>query len=1745
MSKKSLFLFVLLLFLSSVFAESEIGPFSRTWINDSFRYGLPGLININDGSHINKSYLPVNEELIVIDLPTYCIQYAGVVYDNLTIASGTRVFLGKYSDYKLPPDGSDGLYPYVKAVNSEIQPLPNESRIAVAWSHFDENKDDPFTVVEIGPFVVTGQSDYLICQVVFYWDGEIQIQYWNKSRNLDLYNYKEKVQYLNEKNYLNLPYVYTGYTRQELSTNNAKTLLFSTGGVAIYAQNESNHIREGWNVKNFDGYDPSFSAVLLDLNIDFGSINWSGAVFSNVNSREYPVVGSFQRMDVDATSLTNGNTQVYFWYFEEDYTFPYATTSAGYPYLVGSEFHLNEVSAESGVAPECVQDYSGSPARIYPCAYARSWKNYRGGSSVDLIKVPAVKIQKNGDGTDTKIKISRIAFVPNQPMSIQFKAPSIHKIEYEGDVGYLDVGGSKAPVTLIKNSDVHAAIHVTPGYLISKISVNGQLAFDETDPLVQQPAFEVDYRVNQNLAYLDFKLVGNVKIAVTYRLCSDKIIEQYDPSLTNIEPSYEKKVVFNDANPLKKDSALESYFVKDGFGQVVQSQIQLNANAFEVSAVYSDEMGNSLYAPMPYIAEKSSYSFEEMHCLQCVRKSAAYYNGETNLSKERINSYGYPYSEINHHYGENMALVETKAGVGQASFDLGKNFAKMWNIPVKTSASSEFFTIDQLKNRSANNDLNAVGSFLDNEYWYRIKEINENDLKDDVAATYPYELNVNLSFEGTFTQSISDAAGNLIATWIIHDGDILVTRNEYYGYDDSDVKKTSLLKRSYIEGHESFQTTYFYDDIGRLISTNSPDRGRSEIRYDSKNRIRFTRDEKQIRKGMEYFNVLVYDDNDNVVLSGSVKGSCGGCSFDNPDGSLPLTYITPIRESVYGIPSISDLQNKAKNVDPNIIANIVNSIEGVSIRDIGASISYNDEGSVNTIKLSSYDRLGRRKKLWIINNVEKEAPIMELAYTYNSLGAIDTSTISNWNSKKNQWDVVSKNSRDYDRFGRLKKVYEYDANGNPMLMAMYSRNTIGTVVHSKFYDKGDVSDTNKNIVYSEEIDNDIYGRLTKIEYKDGDKKMLYREDLYYDQPMINRMSGAKHSWKEGSSQSLVVSEEYKYDDLGRLVSYNTDDEKMAAGEYEYDIYGRLTKKTEDGSTISYQYKEGSYQPTSVFMNGSEVNKALQYDPSGRVWMDGVHKVSYKLNTYGMPEYVAQYSGNVPSSLTVDEVDASKLYSNQFGSIKMAYDETGTRIWTRYSVVNGIPRSMVTIPGVGVYKKEQLNRTTPNADFKLDRLDLVNGGFRNGPDGVAYFPVTDVQGNIRGYADKSSLRAHYAYYPFGQEVSSEIFSTVTDVDNRRWQSKEFDGEHGKYYFGARYFDPLFGLWMSPDPAHQFANPYTYGGDPLNLADPSGLFAVGLGLVFGWDEHGWKWGIGFAADFTYKDKGFGVNSSYTWSQDGSSSYNVGASGFIQFYDLNLHLAASFNYNTYTGTTLSAQGGVCVGVKDVACAGLDVGGGLYWDRQGNFLGATAFWEAYAEAAGGLARVSGGYEAGLLGMEGRGLFAGANIAGLHAGWSRNGGYSYGFEEQVYYKLKNDGPDPVTQKPRKYVGLSFPSLGIFSDEFLYDHGKRNDNQPNFKNRDEFEEFAKDPDNDMKFGPYPESQSKYHHGTKMWMAKTAPLHFLWFDLLFTIPAIEAVFDKNGNSVPGDASYNYGQNWASHLFLDIVPWKVMDEWFPNL
>ncbi len=296
------------------------------------------------------------------------------------------------------------------------------------------------------------------------------------------------------------------------------------------------------------------------------------------------------------------------------------------------------------------------------------------------------------------------------------------------------------------------------------------------------------------------------------------------------------------------------------------------------------------------------------------------------------------------------------------------------------------------------------------------------------------------------------------------------------------------------------------------------------------------------------------------------------------------------------------------------------------------------------------------------------------------------------------------------------------------------------------------------------------------------------------------------------------------------------------------------------------------------------------------------------------------------------------------------------------------------------------------------------------------------------------------------------------------------------------------------------------------------------------------IGAAAKFDNT----GYNFSYTFNQDGSKSLNLGVNANIPILTpwvyLEINMGLGFSMNSYSGSTLSTNGAVCIGEAG-ACGGIETGGSLYWDRGGSFMGATVYAGVYASLGEGMARVSAGYEAGLFGMEGRGLYAGGSVrvnsASLYASWAENGGTNYGFEGKFNYRLVNNGPK------EKFVGFQ---LGPF--DLMNDHDARNKNQPDLKTEEEFKEYAKA--NGMVVGYYPESQSAEHKpgiNNKMWMAKSKP--FSLFGFLLTIPSIEGVFNKNtGKSDPGSASYNYGNNWVSHILLDYFSWKMLDVWFPN-
>jgi len=78
-------------------------------------------------------------------------------------------------------------------------------------------------------------------------------------------------------------------------------------------------------------------------------------------------------------------------------------------------------------------------------------------------------------------------------------------------------------------------------------------------------------------------------------------------------------------------------------------------------------------------------------------------------------------------------------------------------------------------------------------------------------------------------------------------------------------------------------------------------------------------------------------------------------------------------------------------------------------------------------------------------------------------------------------------------------------------------------------------------------------------------------------------------------------------------------------------------------------------------------------------------------------------------------------------------------------------------------------------------------------------------------------------------------------NNKWNTpylfnaKELDEETGLYYYGARYYDPRTGVWLSTDPMqekYQGISTYVYcGNNPVRLIDPTGrdLFDIQGNLV----------------------------------------------------------------------------------------------------------------------------------------------------------------------------------------------------------------------------------------------------------------------------------------------------------------------------
>ena len=208
-------------------------------------------------------------------------------------------------------------------------------------------------------------------------------------------------------------------------------------------------------------------------------------------------------------------------------------------------------------------------------------------------------------------------------------------------------------------------------------------------------------------------------------------------------------------------------------------------------------------------------------------------------------------------------------------------------------------------------------------------------------------------------------------------------------------------------------------------------------------------------------------------------------------------------------------------------------------------------------------------------------------------------------------------------------------------------------------------------------------------------------------------------------------------------------------------------------------------------------------------------------------------------------------SSDLFRLTMSYDGSGRRIsktrWVKNAGSQDWEKELVThYTGIGTEVREDFTKNQTKVVVNMpEGFGRYGVEDASGPDmgfGAGYIPNTKfewylknhlgstmlvygTQANAAGGVLENKLEplAAYDYRAFGEMV--ELTPPATGKVTENFTGKEHDDEIALDYFGARYLDPMLGMWTSVDPMRQFASPYLYVGNgynPVNGVDGDGNF-----------------------------------------------------------------------------------------------------------------------------------------------------------------------------------------------------------------------------------------------------------------------------------------------------------------------------------
>jgi len=400
-------------------------------------------------------------------------------------------------------------------------------------------------------------------------------------------------------------------------------------------------------------------------------------------------------------------------------------------------------------------------------------------------------------------------------------------------------------------------------------------------------------------------------------------------------------------------------------------------------------------------------------------------------------------------------------------------------------------------------------------------------------------------------------------------------------------------------------------------------------------------------------------------------------------------------------------------------------------------------------------------------------------YSFDSVG--DLSQIVNWvgQTTKYYYNAIGLLTTEVYP-NNIRTSYSYNENNEMILQETFKNGNalINRLAYSYNPDGNRVTMSDKN------------GGITCYYY---DQRHRLIKEMKYDQPIIKINTGITvgNSSSDSYMAKITIGENLIGISTGGNYRMNWgsypegSSSKIYLRSYEYDSSGNRLKMIWDSNTTAYIYNAFN-QLSIMSTNGNEI--LFSYDSNGN------------LLSKEDREYVWNLEGKL---LSVD-------------SVNYQYDESGRRYLRIFD------------NNTTEYVYDGSDPIAELSNGNLQKVFTLTGGMvgqviscRNGDND--YFYHYDTNGNVIFITDSTGeIISEYTQEGFGN-----ILTSTGIYDNGyHLATKEYDSESGLYYFGARWYDPETGRWLSPEPLRlDGPNLYQYVfNNPIRYNDYNGYVAA---------------------------------------------------------------------------------------------------------------------------------------------------------------------------------------------------------------------------------------------------------------------------------------------------------------------------------